>query len=148
MRCPYCAHNDSKVLNSRSSDEGGAIRRRRECPNCGRRFTTYERAQLEPMTVVKRGGRLEAFSPEKLLRGLVLACEKRPVTIDSLKAFAYGLEDDLGVSSISSEEVGRRAMLFLRPRDHVAYIRFASVYQEFDNVQRFIEEIQQLEEEG
>jgi transcriptional repressor NrdR len=147
MRCPFCAHTDTKVLNSRASDEGGAIRRRRECPNCARRFTTYERAQLEPMTVVKRDGRLEAFSPDKLLRGLLIACEKRPVPPDTLKAFAYGVEDDLGVPHIASQELGKRAMLFLRPIDQVAYIRFASVYHDFDNVQRFIDEIQRLEED-
>lgn len=145
MKCPYCAWPDTRVVNSRPSDEGSAIRRRRECPNCARRFTSYERAQFEPLTVIKRGGRREAFSPDKLLRGLTLACEKRPVSPERLRAFAFSFEDELGAAEVTAEEVGRRAMQFLRPLDEVAYIRFASVYRDFDNVQRFIEEIQGLE---
>ncbi len=148
MRCPYCSWADTRVVNSRPADEGSAIRRRRECPNCGRRFTSYERAQFEPLTVHKRGGRREAFNPDKLLRGLELACEKRPVDPERLRAFAYGFEDEYGGAEISAEEIGRRAMQFLRPLDEVAYIRFASVYRDFDNVQRFIEEIQGLERDS
>ena len=120
MKCPYCGHPDTRVVDSRPSDEGMAIRRRRECPSCGRRFTTYERTQLEPLMVVKRDGRKEPFNPDKLLRGLLLACEKRPVSEEVLRRFAYTFED------------------------HVAYIRFASVYREFDSVERFIEEIRSL----
>lgn len=145
MKCPFCTHLDTKVVNSRSSDEGAAIRRRRECPNCHRRFTSYERAQLEPFMVSKRNGRREAFNPDKLLRGLVLACEKRPVNTENLKAFAYSFEDDCAGNEINTEEIGHRAMSFLRPLDEVAYIRFASVYYEFDNVQRFVDAIQSLE---
>ena len=145
MRCPYCGCADTRVVNSRPSDEGSSIRRRRECPSCGRRYTTYERAQFEPLSVVKRGGGREAFNPDKLLRGLTLACEKRPVPPERLRAFAYGFEDEFGGSEIASEEIGRRAMQFLRPLDDVAYIRFASVYRDFENVQRFIDEIQSLE---
>jgi transcriptional repressor NrdR len=144
VRCPYCSFADTRVVNSRPSDEGSAIRRRRECPSCGRRFTSYERAQFEPLTVLKRSGRREAFNPDKLLRGLELACEKRPVPSEKLRAFAFGFEDEVGRAEIDSEEIGRAAMRFLRPLDEVAYIRFASVYQDFDNVQRFIEEIQGL----
>ena len=127
MRCPYCSAPDSKVVNSRPSDDGASIRRRRECLNCARRFTTYERAQLEPLMVVKRSGPREAFNPDKLLRGLVLATEKRPVDQDLLRAFAYGFEDDVQAGEIRSEEIGRRAMTFLRPLDDVAYIRFAKI---------------------
>jgi transcriptional repressor NrdR len=145
VKCPYCAFPDTRVVNSRPSDENGAIRRRRECPNCSRRFTTYERAQLEALTVLKRGGGREAFNPDKLLRGLMLATEKRPVDPERLRAFAFGFEDEVQVPEITSEEIGRRAMQFLRPLDDVAYIRFASVYRDFDNLQRFIEEIQGLE---
>lgn len=144
MKCPYCSHNDSKVVSSRSSDDGSAIRRRRECLSCARRFTTYERAQLEPLMVVKRSGMREAFNPDKLLRGLALATEKRPVDHAALQAFAYGFEDEVQSAEIPSQEIGRRAMTFLRPLDDVAYIRFASVYRDFDSLERFIEEIQGL----
>ena len=147
MKCPYCSAPDSKVVNSRSSDDGTAIRRRRECLACARRFTTYERAQLEPLMVVKRGGVRQAFNPDKLLRGLTLAAEKRPVAEAQLRAFAYGFEDDVQAPEISSEEIGRRAMNFLKPLDEVAYIRFASVYRDFDTLERFIEEIRGLKDE-
>jgi len=150
MRCPYCSAPDSKVVNSRPSDDGASIRRRRECLRCARRFTTYERAQLEPLMVVKRGGLREAFNPDKLLRGLTLATEKRPVDPERLRAFAYGFEDEVGVPELPSGEIGKRAMAFLRPLDDVAYIRFASVYRDFDSLERFIEEIRELKdgEEG
>jgi transcriptional repressor NrdR len=147
MNCPYCGAPDSRVLDSRPSDEGAVIRRRRECARCGRRFTTYERAQLEPLVVIKRSGQREAFSPDKLLRGLMLAARKRPVDLEALKRFAYGFEDSIEQMEISSEEIGLRALAFLRELDPVAYIRFASVYREFDSVERFIEEIRRLEQE-
>ncbi|WP_102126433.1 transcriptional regulator NrdR [Deinococcus planocerae] len=146
MRCPYCSAPDSKVVNSRPSDDGASIRRRRECLRCARRFTTYERAQLEPLMVVKRGGQREAFNPDKLLRGLTLATEKRPVPAELLRAFAYGFEDEVQVPEIESGEIGKRAMSFLRPLDDVAYIRFASVYRDFDSLERFIEEIRGLKD--
>lgn len=146
MKCPYCSAPDSKVVNSRPSDDGASIRRRRECLSCARRFTTYERAQLEPLMVVKRHGLREAFNPDKLLRGLMLATEKRPVNAEQLRAFAYGFEDDVQLPEIQSEEIGRRAMTFLRPLDDVAYIRFASVYRDFDSLERFIEEIRGLKD--
>lgn len=135
-------------MNSRPSDDGASIRRRRECLRCARRFTTYERAQLEPLMVVKRGGQREAFNPDKLLRGLTLATEKRPVPAELLRAFAYGFEDEVQVPEISSGEIGKRAMSFLRPLDDVAYIRFASVYRDFDSLERFIEEIRGLKDGG
>lgn len=144
MNCPYCSAPDTRVVNSRPSDEGSSIRRRRECSQCGRRFTTYERTQLEPLMVVKRGGTRQAFNPDKLLRGLLLAAEKRPVDEAALRAFAYSFEDEVGRAEVSSEEIGRRAMAFLRPLDDVAYIRFASVYRDFDTVEHFLEEIQGL----
>ncbi|MFZ8812575.1 MAG: transcriptional regulator NrdR [Thermus aquaticus] len=144
MKCPYCGHPDTRVVDSRPSDEGAAIRRRRECPSCGRRFTTYERTQLEPLMVIKRDGRKEPFNPDKLLRGLLLACEKRPVDREALRRFAYTFEDQVVGPEITSEEIGLKAMAFLKDLDQVAYIRFASVYREFDSVERFIEEIRQL----
>lgn len=148
MRCPYCQANDTRVINSRPSDEGKAIRRRRECTACRRRFTTYERAQLEALLVVKRDGRREAFDPNKLLRGLTLACEKRPVSEETLRRFAFGLEDELRSAEVSSDEIGRRAMIFLRGLDEVAYIRFASVYRQFDDAQAFVEEVRTLSKKG
>ncbi len=146
MRCPYCSAPDSKVVNSRPSDDGASIRRRRECLSCTRRFTTYERAQLEPLMVIKRSGPREAFNPDKLLRGLLLASEKRPIAQDVLRAFAYSFEDEVQSSEISASEIGKRVMAFLRPLDDVAYIRFASVYRDFDSLERFIEEIRGLKD--
>jgi len=145
MNCPYCSASDTRVINSRPAEEGSAIRRRRECANCGRRITTYERAQFEALMVVKRSGRREPFQPEKLLDRLRVACNRRPVTEKQLHAFAYGFEDEVQAPELTSEEIGRRALLFLRETDTVAYIRFLSVYKDFDNVERFIEEIRELD---
>lgn len=145
MKCPYCNAADTRVINSRPSEEGTAIRRRRECTNCGRRMTTYERAQFEALMVIKRSGRREPFQPEKLLGKLRMACNKRPVTDKQLHAFAYGFEDEVQGPELTSEEIGRRALLFLRELDTVAYIRFLSVYKDFDSVDRFIEEIRELD---
>lgn len=144
MNCPYCSAPDTRVIDSRPASEGRAIRRRRECEVCHRRFTSYERAQLEPLMVIKRSGRKEAFSPEKLLRGLLLATEKRPIDTEALQRFAYSFEDSNDGGEIASEEIGLRALAFLQSLDAVAYIRFASVYREFDSVERFIEEIRRL----
>lgn len=146
MKCPYCASDDTRVVNSRPSDEGAAIRRRRDCANCHRRFTTYERAQFEALMVVKRSGRREAFNPDKLLDKLRIATNKRPVTEKQLREFAYGLEDEVQAPEIASEEIGLRTLKFLKSLDDVAYIRFLSVYRDFDSVDRFIEEIRRLGE--
>lgn len=144
MKCPYCSSDDTRVINSRPSDEGAAIRRRRECAVCHRRFTTYERAQFEALMVRKRSGRHEAFNPDKLLDKLRIACNKRPVTEKQLREFAYSFEDEVQAPEIASDEIGRRTLQFLRDLDDVAYIRFLSVYRDFDSVDRFIEEIQHL----
>ena len=146
MRCPYCSSTDTRVVNSRPADDGTAIRRRRECSACHRRFTSYERAQFEALMVRKRSGRLEAFNPDKLLDKLRIACNKRPITEKQLREFAYGFEDEVQVPEIASEEIGRRTLHFLKGLDDVAYIRFLSVYRDFDSVDRFIEEIKQLGE--
>jgi transcriptional repressor NrdR len=148
MKCPYCSSNDTRVVNSRPADEGTAIRRRRECSACHRRFTSYERAQFEALMVRKRSGRLEAFNPDKLLDKLRIACNKRPITEKQLREFAYGFEDEVQVPEIASEEIGRRTLSFLKSLDDVAYIRFLSVYRDFDSVDRFIEEIKQLGDPG
>ena len=144
MKCPYCTSEETRVINSRPSDEGNAIRRRRECNACNRRFTTYERAQFEALMVVKRSGRREVFTPDKLLDKLSIATNKRPVTDKQLREFAYGLEDEVQAPEITSEEIGLRTLQFLKNLDDVAYIRFLSVYRDFDSVDRFIEEIKQL----
>lgn len=144
MKCPFCTNTDTRVVNSRPADDGTAIRRRRECSVCNRRFTSYERAQFEALMVRKRSGRHEAFNPDKLLAKLSIACNKRPITDKQLREFAYGFEDVVQLPEIESEEIGRRTLKFLRELDDVAYIRFLSVYRDFDSVDRFIEEIQQL----
>ncbi len=146
MKCPFCSSEDTRVINSRSADDSTAIRRRRECSSCNRRFTTYERAQFEALMVIKRSGRREAFNPDKLLNKLRIACNKRPVTEKQLREFAYGFEDVVQVPEIASDEIGKRTLQFLRNLDDVAYIRFLSVYRDFDSVDRFIEEIKQLDE--
>ena len=145
MRCPYCSAEDTKVVNSRPSDEGASIRRRRECLNCLRRFTTYERAQFEALMVRKRSGRHEAFDPDKLLQKLRIAANKRPVSEKVLREFAYGFEDEVQAPEVSSELIGKRVLQFLKALDDVAYIRYLSVYRDFDTVDRFIEEIRQLD---
>lgn len=144
MKCPYCSTLDTRVINSRPADEGTSIRRRRECAACNRRFTTYERAQFEALIVVKRSGRREAFNPDKLLDKLRIACNKRPVTEKQLREFAYAFEDEVQAPEIASEQIGMRALSFLKSLDDVAYIRFLSVYRDFDSVDRFIDEIKQL----
>jgi transcriptional repressor NrdR len=144
MKCPYCSSEDTRVINSRPADDGSAIRRRRECASCGRRYTTYERAQFEALMVVKRSGRREAFNPDKLLDKLRIACNKRPISEKQLREFAYGFEDEVQVPEIASEDIGLRTLKFLKNADEVAYIRFLSVYRDFDSVDRFIEEIKQL----
>ena len=146
MNCPYCSSADTRVVNSRPSDEGASIRRRRECAVCGRRVTTYERAQFEALMVVKRSGRREAFNPDKLLQKLRIACNKRPVTEKQLREFAYTFEDAVQTPEVQAEEIGLQALRFLKNADDVAYIRFLSVYRDFDSVDRFIEEIKHLGE--
>ncbi len=148
MLCPFCTSEDTRVINSRSADEGSAIRRRRECANCGRRFTTYERAQFEALMVAKRNGRKEVFTPEKLLSKLRIACNKRPISEKQLREFAYGFEDEVQVPEITSEDIGTKVLLFLKDLDEVAYIRFLSVYRDFDSVDRFIEEIKHIAEKS
>lgn len=145
MKCPFCGSSDTRVVNSRPADENTAIRRRRECTACSHRFTTYERAQFEALMVVKRSGRREAFNPDKLLDKLRIACNKRPVTEKQLRAFAYAFEDEVQTPEIPAEEIGLRALKFLKGVDDVGYIRFLSVYRDFDSVERFIEEIKRLD---
>jgi transcriptional repressor NrdR len=140
MKCPYCAHLGDKVVDSRESKEGEVIRRRRECLGCGRRFTSYERIDEIPYMVVKKDGSRERFERQKLLAGLLKACEKRPVSVASLEAVADRVESTLqerAEKEISTHEVGAFVMEELKKLDKVAYVRFASVYRSFEDVDEF-----------
>lgn len=147
MKCPFCGEPDSKVLDSRAIDDATAIRRRRDCPRCGRRFTTYERLDELPLIVVKKDGRREAFDRNKVLHGLVRACEKRSVPLERLEALVDEVEKDLYGRldrEVSSGEIGEMVMERLRDVDEVAYVRFASVYRQFKDINRFMQELQKL----
>jgi len=147
MKCPFCGHQEDKVVDSRSSSEGLAIRRRRECLSCGKRFTTYEHIEEHRLMVIKKDGRREPFDRTKLLGGLVKACEKRPVGMERLEQLVDELERDLSTNfdrEVSSREVGERVMKRLHELDPVAYVRFASVYREFKDVEQFMRELKDL----
>ncbi len=149
MKCPYCAHEESKVLDSRPVEDGTAIRRRRECLNCGRRFTTYERMDHVPLMVVKRDGRREPFDRGKVLRGLVLACGKRPVSMEDLERIVSEVEREVlnrGEHEVSSLQIGALVMDRLRRLDDVAYVRFASEHRRFRDVEMLVEEAETLRE--
>jgi transcriptional repressor NrdR len=147
VRCPYCSWEDSKVLDSRASDEGEAIRRRRECLGCRRRFTTFERAERLVMQVVKRDGHREPFDRTKVLTGMLRACEGRPVPREILEQTASEIEREMteqGALEMASGEIGDRVIERLRHLDDVAYVRFASVYKRVGDVDRLVEEIERL----
>src|SRR4030088_1722575 len=147
MRCPYCGHHDLKVVDSRDSEVGEAIRRRRECLQCGQRFTTYERIEAVPFYVTKKDGRREDFDPQKLFTGLKKATEKRDISPERLRAIVDDIEAELrrsGRVEIPSGEIGEMVMVRLRDLDEVAYIRFASVYREFMDLQDVKREIEQV----
>lgn len=149
MRCPYCGFADTKVTDSRDADEG--IRRRRECLNCGQRFTTMERLAVGGLMVVKKDGRREEFSRDKLLAGLRKACEKRPLPAGTVEAVADAIESVLqgrGVPEVPSEEIGELVMDHLRELDHIAYIRFASVYRSFADLEELQRELEALASRG
>ncbi|MHB1653808.1 MAG: transcriptional regulator NrdR [Desulfitobacteriaceae bacterium] len=147
MKCPFCSNEDTRVLDSRQVEEGTAIRRRRECDRCARRFTTYEKYEDTPLIVVKKDGNREVFSRAKVTAGMLKACEKRPISIEQIEEAAYEIEKDLRNSherEVASNEVGEAVMEHLFHLDEVAYIRFASVYREFTDVQRFMQELNEL----
>ena len=147
MKCPYCGHLGDKVVDSRESKEGDAIRRRRECLECSRRFTSYERIDEIPYMVVKKDGRRERFDRHKLVAGLLKACEKRPVSIPALEAVADKIEaklQDAPEREISTEEVGATVMTSLKQLDKVAFVRFASVYRNFRDLDEFKDELNAL----
>ncbi len=150
MRCPKCGAMDDKVVDSREAKDGVLIRRRRECIACGTRFTTYEEIQREQLRVEKRNGAFEQFDRHKLVAGIQKACQKRPVSSDQIEALAERaiteLENEFG-HDIPSLKIGERVMQELRTLDEVAYVRFASVYRKFDNVDQFVDEIRKLGKE-
>jgi len=141
MKCPYCTSENSKVLDSRSSEDVNAIRRRRECLNCGKRFTTYETIESTPILVIKKDGSRQSFDAEKIKRGLIKACEKRPVSLDQIEKICIEIEKELQNSleqEVKSEIIGEKVMEKLKPVDEVSYVRFASVYRQFKDVTNFI----------
>ena len=147
MKCPSCQNNNTRVLDSRPVDDYRSIRRRRECEACGYRFTTFEKVEEIPLIVVKKEGTREEFSREKILRGLIKACEKRPVALKELEEITSSVEKELrsnGVSEIPSEAVGEMVMDRLAKIDDVAYVRFASVYRQFKDINVFIDELKEL----
>ena len=140
MRCPSCGNPESKVVDSRPSEDGTAIRRRRECLDCGRRFTTYERLGENPLIVTKRDGSSEAYDRQKLMRGLFMACAKRPITPEQISDLIDSIEAELRNASkteIGSKELGDMVLVRLAKFDDVAYVRFASVYKDFQNIEEF-----------
>ena len=147
MKCPFCGHLKDKVVDSRESKEGDVIRRRRECLGCGRRFTSYERIDDIPYMVIKKDGSRERFGREKVIAGLLKACEKRPVSVAALEAVANRVEASLQErpeKEISTQEVGALVMQELKALDKVAYVRFASVYRHFRDVSEFMTELRGL----
>jgi len=146
MRCIYCGCEESRVVDSRSTEDGASIRRRRECENCGRRFTTYEKIDTVPLMVVKKDRRREPFDSEKLRQGIIKACEKRPVSIEAINEVTRKLEMKAYASEqeITSAQLGEMVMDGLRQMDEVAYVRFASVYRQFKDIQTFLDELNGL----
>lgn len=151
MRCPFCKENDDNVINSRTSGDGLMVKRRRECKKCGRRYTTHERIEESPIRVVKKDGRRIAFDRSKIMAGLTRACEKRPVSTDTLEDIVTGIEShihDKFDREVSTKYIGEYIMRKLKELDHVAYVRFASVYREFKDVSDFVEEAKPLLKSG
>lgn len=150
MKCPYCSYEEDKVIDSRPTDEGSAIRRRRECCKCQKRFTTYEKIEIVPLIVVKKDGTRQQFDRNKLLNGLVRACEKRPVSLEELENLINEIESSLHNSmerEITTTHIGEMVMARLKNLDEVAYVRFASVYRQFKDINTFMNELRKLLEE-
>ena len=147
MKCPYCSKIENKVIDSRLSKDGRTIRRRRECMECGRRFTTYERLEETLPLVVKKDGRREPFSREKIMEGIKKACQKRPISITRIEEFVDALElhfQELGKKEIDSKEIGEMVISNLKEWDDVAYVRFASVYRQFRDISEFMAELEEI----
>ncbi len=147
MKCPFCAYEESKVIDSRPTDEGERIRRRRECLKCAKRFTTYEMIESLPIVVIKKDGSRETFDRQKLLTGMLRACEKRPVSIEMLDRAISDIETVIQNSldrEVSSDKIGELVMEKLKEIDEVAYVRFASVYRQFKDINTFMDELNKL----
>lgn len=147
MKCPFCGWNESKVVDSRPADEYAVIRRRRECEKCSKRFTTYEKVEEMPLIIVKRDGRREAFQREKIINGLIRACQKRPISLKEIEGIADSVEKELYNTmekEINSKKIGEMVMSKLKKLDDVAYVRFASVYKQFKDINTFMDELNKL----
>ncbi|UCG35068.1 MAG: transcriptional repressor NrdR [Candidatus Omnitrophota bacterium] len=147
MKCPFCNYNEDKVVDSRETSEGLAIRRRRECLNCGRRYTTYESVEKMPLMVIKKDGRRETFNRQKILNGLLLACQKRPVSMEKLEDFVSEVESDIQKKfeqEVESRQIGEMVIDKLASLDDVAYVRFASVYRHFKDINQFMRELRDI----
>jgi transcriptional repressor NrdR len=151
MKCPFCGFTEDKVIDSRPTEENEAIRRRRECNACKKRFTTYEKIEKIPVMVIKKDKTVEAFDRNKLINGMLKACEKRPVNIVKIEKIANEIESKIHnslKSEVSSTDIGEMVMEKLKDLDEVAYVRFASVYRQFKDVNTFMEDIKNLKKEG
>lgn len=147
MKCPYCDYPGTKVLDSRAANENKSIRRRRECEQCARRFTTFEMVEETPLIVIKKDGSREEFSREKIMRGLIRACEKRPVSVEHLESIVSEVEKQIrnkAQAEVESRDIGEIVMEQLYPVDEVAYVRFASVYRQFKDINMFMKELTQI----
>ncbi|MFB0972588.1 MAG: transcriptional repressor NrdR [Tissierellia bacterium] len=150
MKCPYCDYDDSKVVDSRPTDDNQSIRRRRECLKCKKRFTTYERLEKSPIVVVKKDGVRQSYDRSKLLNGMIRACEKRPVSLSRLEEAVDNVEKKIYNSlerEIKSQDIGEMVMLELKEIDEISYVRFASVYRQFKDINSFMEEIMNIKSE-
>ena len=151
MKCMYCGHTESKVIDSRSTDEGRTISRRRECMQCGKRFTTYETIETTPVLVVKNSGNRQAFDPNKIKNGIIKSCEKRPVSMYKIEQLVEDIKKQVYNSleqEITSKQIGEMVMEGLRKIDEVAYVRYASVYRSFTDISSFMSELEVLMQEG
>lgn len=149
MKCPYCGFGEGKVIDSRPTEEGNAIRRRRECLKCQKRFTTYEKIETISLAVIKQDNSRQQYDREKVLRGIIRACEKRPISLTKMEQIVDDIESELYQSmdkEVSSIEIGERVMEHLKVLDEVAYVRFASVHKHFSDIETFMEELKKLRE--
>jgi transcriptional repressor NrdR len=151
MRCPFCGHQEDKVVDSRSSKEGRAVRRRRECLKCEKRYTTYEYIENVSLSVIKNDGRIEEYDREKLRQGIITACKKRPISIKKIDSIVDKIENDiqsLSQTEIRSQLIGETVINELQKLDEVAYVRFASVYRQFKSKEEFLKELKEMEKQG
>ncbi|WP_294156457.1 transcriptional regulator NrdR [uncultured Clostridium sp.] len=147
MKCPFCGFEESKVVDSRSTDDNSTIRRRRECLKCNKRYTTYEKIEDFPILVIKKDSTRENFNKEKIINGLIIACQKRPVSRKQIEDMAYDIEKTISnsmLTEIPSKDIGEMVMAKLKEVDEISYVRFASVYRQFKDINTFLEEIKNL----